>query len=111
MRVPMTLLAMLLSTALHAEPATYRIDPEHFSIAFLIEHVGYAKTIGQFTQASGEFVYDERTKQLQSGSVEVRASSVATHHDERDAHRRHTLGQNTDLTQPTSLFLKLGSQA
>lgn len=78
------------ATLAHAEPATYRIDPEHFSIAFLVEHVGYAKMIGQFTQASGEFVYDERTRQLRSGSVEVRAASVSTHHDKRDEHVRNS---------------------
>src|SRR5262245_26346727 len=81
--------AMLFSTALHAQPASYRIDPEHLSIAFLIEHVGYAKMIGQFTQASGEFVYDEQTQQLSSGKVEVRAASVSTHHEKRDAHVRN----------------------
>jgi polyisoprenoid-binding protein YceI len=83
-----TLLALLVSAPLAAAPATYRIDPEHFSIAFLIEHIGYERLIGQFTQASGEFVYDEQTKQLRSGLVEVRAASVTTHHDQRDAHVR-----------------------
>jgi len=82
------LLALLVSAPLAAAPATYRIDPEHFSIAFLVQHIGYEKLIGQFTQASGEFVYDEQTKQLRSGSVEVRAASVATHHGPRDAHVR-----------------------
>ena len=84
-----TLLALVVSAPLAAAPATYRIDPEHFSIAFLIEHVGYARLIGHFTQASGEFVYDEQEKQLRSGSVEVRAASVTTHHDARDAHVRN----------------------
>ena len=83
-----TLLALLVSAPLAAAPATYRIDPEHFSIAFLIEHIGYERLIGQFTQASGEFVYDEQVKQLRSGSVEVRAASVTTHHERRDAHVR-----------------------
>jgi polyisoprenoid-binding protein YceI len=96
MRILATFLAMLFSTALHAAPATYRIDPEHFSIAFLIEHVGYAKMIGQFAQAGGEFVYDEQTKQLQLGSVEVRAASVSTHHDKRDAHVRNQDFLNAD---------------
>ena len=81
-------LALLVSAPLAAAPATYRIDPEHFSIAFLIEHIGYERLIGQFTQASGEFVYDEQAKQLRSGLVEVRAASVTTHHDRRDAHVR-----------------------
>ena len=82
------LFALLLALPLQAAPATYRIDPEHFSIAFLIEHVGYSKMIGQFAQASGEFVYDEETRQLRSGSVEVRAASVSTHHEKRDEHVR-----------------------
>jgi polyisoprenoid-binding protein YceI len=82
------LLTLLMSAPLAAAPATYRIDPEHFSIAFLVEHVGYERLIGQFTEASGEFVYDEQTKQLRSGFVDVRAASVTTHHDRRDAHVR-----------------------
>jgi polyisoprenoid-binding protein YceI len=82
------LLTLLVSAPLSAAPASYRIDPEHFSIAFLIEHLGYERLIGQFTQASGEFVYDEQTRQLRSGFVEVRAASVSTHHDRRDAHVR-----------------------
>ena len=82
------LLALLVSAPLAAAPATYRIDPEHFSIAFLIEHIGYERLIGQFTQASGEFVYDEQAKQLRSGVVEVHAASVTTHHEPRDTHVR-----------------------
>jgi polyisoprenoid-binding protein YceI len=82
------LLTLLVSAPLAAAPSTYRIDPEHFSIAFLVEHIGYERLIGQFTQASGEFMYDEQAKQLRSGFVEVRAASVTTHHDRRDAHVR-----------------------
>ena len=89
LRAAIALLTILFSPLLRAEPATYRIDPEHFSIAFLIEHVGYARMIGQFTRASGEFVYDEERKQLQSGSVDVEAASVSTHHEQRDAHVRN----------------------
>lgn len=88
MRTVILLFALMLALPLGAAPATYRIDPEHFSIAFLVEHIGYARMIGQFTQASGEFVYDEQTKQLHSGSVEVRAASVSTHHEKRDEHVR-----------------------
>jgi polyisoprenoid-binding protein YceI len=82
------LFALLLALPLQAAPATYRIDPEHFSIAFLIDHLGYSKMIGQFAQASGELVYDEETRQLRSGTVEVRAASVSTHHEKRDEHVR-----------------------
>lgn len=82
------LTALLVSAPLVAAPATYRIDPEHFSIAFLVEHLGFEKVIGQFAEASGEFVYDEETRRLTSGSVEVKAASVSTHHGPRDNHVR-----------------------
>jgi len=87
-RVVLVLAAAMASSALQAAPATYRIDPEHFSIAFLVEHAGYEKLIGQFTKAEGEFVYDEEARTLQSGHVDVRADSVFSNHDKRDAHVR-----------------------
>ena len=71
-----------------AAPATYEIDPEHFSIGFQVEHVGYAKTIGLFLKGSGQFVYDEETRQLSSGRVVVDADSVFTNHKKRDGHLR-----------------------
>lgn len=89
-RVYAALLATFVAASAHAAPATYRIDPEHFSIAFFVEHIGYARMIGQFTQASGQFVYDEQTKQLRSGTVEVQAASVSTHHEKRDEHVRNS---------------------
>jgi polyisoprenoid-binding protein YceI len=91
MNLPRTLRCLpllLLSAPLAAAPATYRIDPEHFSIAFLVEHIGFEKLIGMFWQAGGEFVYDEATRQLSSGTIDVQAVSVDTHHDPRDEHVR-----------------------
>jgi polyisoprenoid-binding protein YceI len=108
------LLALLSSAPLFAAPATYRIDPEHFSIAFRVEHIGFAKVIGQFTKATGEFVYDERTWLLRSGNVEVHASSVTTHHDARDAHLRNRdfLGSETHpLIRFVATSYRAGDQA
>jgi polyisoprenoid-binding protein YceI len=87
-RFLLALLVVLGPATLQAAPKTYRIDPEHFSIAFLIEHVGYANVIGQFLKAEGEFVYDEEAHTLQSGRVDVRADSVFSNHERRDAHVR-----------------------
>lgn len=71
-----------------AEPRTYKIDPEHFSIGFLVEHIGYADTLGMFLEGQGEFVYDEQTQQLHSGTIEVNPNSVFTNHEARDDHLR-----------------------
>ncbi|HET8790508.1 MAG TPA: YceI family protein [Modicisalibacter sp.] len=69
-----------------AEPQTYRIDPEHFSIGFLIEHVGYEKLLGMFLEGEGEFVYDAQTQEVSSGRVEIASESLFTNHEERDEH-------------------------
>lgn len=69
-----------------AEPHTYRIDPEHFSIGFLIEHVGYEKLLGMFLEGEGQFVYDAQTQELSSGRVEIASASLFTNHEERDEH-------------------------
>ncbi|MDT8410089.1 MAG: YceI family protein [Wenzhouxiangellaceae bacterium] len=84
----LAVIALTLAAQAAAEPETFEIDPEHFSIGFQIEHVGYADVIGLFTEASGQFVYDEQSRELQSGHVEVRADSVFTAHDKRDRHVR-----------------------
>lgn len=85
----LTLIA-LLSTSLtvRAEPAQWQIDPDHFSIAFDVMHIGYARTIGMFLDAEGAFEYDPDTRSLTSGEVRIEADSVFTDHDRRDRHLR-----------------------
>lgn len=84
----MVLLApLLLAVGLaKAEPADWEIDPEHFSIGFETEHVGFQKQLGLFLEASGSFRYDPDTRELSSGRVEVQAGSFFSNHDARDKH-------------------------
>jgi len=88
--IALTLLLGLSSIAgmARAAPATYRIDPEHFSIGFLVSHIGYERLLGQFLEGEGEFVYDEATRALGKGRIEIAADSVFTNHDARDSHVR-----------------------
>ena len=78
----------LAAPAAPAEPRTWVIDPEHFSISFSVEHAGYADVVGLFREASGRFVYDPETNELESGRVTVQAKSVFTDHEKRDGHVR-----------------------
>ena len=71
-----------------AEPARYLLDPEHVSVGFLVEHVGYAKTLGMFRKVSGEYRYDATTGALSDLRIEIDAASVYTAHDRRDEHLR-----------------------
>ncbi|NBB91676.1 MAG: hypothetical protein GVY32_00730 [Gammaproteobacteria bacterium] len=83
-----TLLIGFASTS-RAEPASFEIDEEHFSIGFLVEHIGYADTLGQFLEAEGSFVYDEAANALTEGDVTIQADSVFTNHERRDEHLRN----------------------
>jgi polyisoprenoid-binding protein YceI len=76
----------LLARAAAAEPARYELDPAHTTIAFLVEHAGYAKTLGQFLRSSGGYTFDEATGALSDVHVVVETASVDTHHEARDRH-------------------------
>lgn len=75
-------------TASNAEPARYTLDPEHATVAFLVQHIGYAKVLGVFKELDGSFVFDEESGELTDIEVTVQADSVDTLHRQRDEHLR-----------------------
>jgi polyisoprenoid-binding protein YceI len=81
-------LSVLLAVAAPAtaEPARYELDPAHTTIAFLVEHIGFAKTLGQFLRATGDYTFDDATGELSQVRVVVATDSVSTHHEARDRH-------------------------
>jgi polyisoprenoid-binding protein YceI len=81
--------ALAMAGPVSADVSEWRIDPEHFSIAFDVDHIGYQRQIGLFRDAAGSFRYDPDSNELAGGRVVVRADSVFTDHDERDEHLRN----------------------
>lgn len=71
-----------------AQAPRYEIDPEHLSIGFLVDHVGYARVLGLFRQAKGSYRFDEATGTLSEVRIEVDTDSVFTNHRARDNHLR-----------------------
>lgn len=69
-----------------AQPARYALDPAHLSVGFLVDHIGYAKVLGQFRAARGSYRFDEATGTLQDIRVEVDTNSVFSNHAKRDQH-------------------------
>lgn len=67
-------------------PARYELDPEHLSVGFLVEHIGYAKVLGLFRAARGSYRFDEASGTLQDIRVEVDTHSVFSSHVKRDQH-------------------------
>ena len=79
---------LLITVPTWAQPKQYLIDPEHLSIGFLVQHIGYAATLGLFRKAEGSFVFDEDTGQLSALKITIDTASVFTNHEKRDKHLR-----------------------
>jgi polyisoprenoid-binding protein YceI len=88
MKLLLALAFVLAGGAAQAQLAKYEIDPDHFSVGFLVDHVGYAKVLGMFQKASGSYAFDEKTGALADVRIVVEADSVHTGHRRRDNHLR-----------------------
>ncbi len=99
-----TSLAAAVTTAqiASAAPAQYELDPDHTTVMFTVDHVGYAATLGVFGTVEGSFVYDMETQSLSDVSVTIQADSVNTFHEARDGHVRNQdflhVGEHPQIT-------------
>jgi polyisoprenoid-binding protein YceI len=69
-----------------AQAARYEIDPDHLTLAFLVDHIGYAKVLGIFRSARGSYRFDEASATLTAVRIEVDTASVFTNQRKRDDH-------------------------
>ena len=74
------------STTILAEDDLYILDETHLSIGFLVDHAGYARTLGMFTEARGSFKYNEENRTVSDVEIIIDTNSVFTNHDKRDSH-------------------------
>lgn len=81
-------IGLLLGAPCLAAPARYELDPEHLTIAFMTDHLGFAKVLGTFAKAQGSYVFDADTGELSDVRVVVETASVDTGHERRDEHLR-----------------------
>lgn len=86
-----TLAALALATVLAtgtalAQAQRYEIDPDHLSLGFLVDHVGYAKVLGLFRSARGSYRFDEASGTLSEVRIEVDTASVFSNQRKRDDH-------------------------
>lgn len=72
----------------HAPAAgTYVIDPGHSVVEFVARHLGLAKVRGRFNEFEGTIQVAEDVAQS-SARVSIKAASIDTRNDDRDAHLR-----------------------
>jgi polyisoprenoid-binding protein YceI len=76
----------LMMSAAHAQAARYELDPDHTTVAFLVDHIGYAKVLGMFRAARGSYRFDEASATLSEVRIEVDTASVFSNQRKRDDH-------------------------
>ena len=78
-----------LPTVVHAEPARWNLDPEHSTIEFRVIHMVVSKTTGWFTDYAGFIDMDADAGTVKAIEATIKAWSVNTNHEKRDAHLRN----------------------
>lgn len=86
----MTVVLSIAANTAYADMARYELDPEHTTVYFTVDHIGYAKTLGVFTEISGQFDYDASSQELGAVSVAINADSVETFNRARDRHVKNS---------------------
>jgi polyisoprenoid-binding protein YceI len=79
---------LIAAAPVRSEPARFVLDPEHTSITFFAQHLGYADLAGMFLEADGSFTFDEEARELSDLRIVVSTASVFTNHERRDQHLR-----------------------
>ncbi len=84
--------ALVVATAapftVRAAATTFTIDPDHSSVLFRIDHMGYSKVVGLFLGFAGQFTFDEANPAASQVELVIQAASVFTRQQERDNHLR-----------------------
>ncbi|MDH4078638.1 MAG: YceI family protein [Nitrospira sp.] len=105
-------LLTLFPIAAGAETARWDIDPDHSAIEFRVAHMVVSKTSGRFTDYQGFVEMDADTKALKSIEATIKAGSIDTNHDKRDAHLRNAdfldVEQFPTMTYKMSQYQKQG---
>lgn len=73
----------------HAETIRCSLDPDHSTIEFRVTHMVVSKTTGRFTDYAGFIDMDAEAGTVKAIEATIKAGSVNTNHEKRDAHLRN----------------------
>ena len=75
--------------AAYAEPARWNLDIEHSTVEFRVAHMIVSKTAGRFMDYAGFIEMDAEAGMVKAIEVTIKAGSVSTNHEKRDAQIRN----------------------
>lgn len=103
-------LSVLLLVATPAYAADrYDFDKGHTNILFFIDHLGFSKTIGKFTEYDGYFTFDEKKPETSSIDVTLKPAGIKTSSAPLDEHLQKADFFNTEKF-PDIKFVSTGIQ-
>jgi len=74
----------LLAAATTALAADYTIDLTHSHVLFMVDHLGFAKMVGLFTDFGGTFSFDPENLSASKLAVTIKTDSLQTQFAARD---------------------------
>ncbi|MBF0273602.1 MAG: polyisoprenoid-binding protein [Nitrospinae bacterium] len=80
--------AALLLYVLPTFAGTYEVDKGHSRVGFSIKHMVITNVVGNFTDFSGTFEFDETAQTLKSIDAKIKSASINTDIEKRDNHLR-----------------------
>jgi polyisoprenoid-binding protein YceI len=105
-----SMIATFLSSATAAYAADYTIDPAHSHIMFMIDHLGFAKIVGLFSDFSGTLSFDPNNVPASKLNVTIKTESLQTQFAPRDKDLKGADWFNTtefpEITYVASQFAK-----
>lgn len=69
-----------------ATATSYKIDVAHSTVEFAVKHMMVATVRGQFTEVSGDIVYNAGNPASSSVNATINVASIATRDAQRDGH-------------------------
>jgi polyisoprenoid-binding protein YceI len=78
------MIAAFLTSATAGRAADYTIDPTHSHILFTIDHLGFAKIVGLFSDFSGSLSFDPNNVSASKLNVTIKTDSLQTQFAPRD---------------------------
>jgi len=70
------------------EAVTYKVDAGHSAILYKVRHLGVSNHYGRFNDFGGTYTFDPADPSSASFDVSVKAGSIDSGHEGRDAHLR-----------------------
>lgn len=74
----------LIGLGTSSRAADYKIDPTHTHVVFLIDHLGFSKMVGLFTDMAGTFSFDPANVTASKLAVSIKTASIQTQFTQRD---------------------------